>query len=322
MSEGNGKGAVEPVELYRRHRPRIFKHVFGQDEAVKQLSQLIDTDKFPHVLLFSGPSGTGKTTLARILKKKLDCGDSDYQEVNAAESRGIDTIREIQSRMGLSPFGGKCRIWLFDECHKLTSDAQTALLKTLEDTPRHVYFFLCTTEPEKLLKTIRGRCTRINLNSLDPDNLKAILTHVAKKEGAALSDKVRDRIVEVADGSAREALVQLHKALSQETEQEQLEAVQRSGTVRAAFDIVKALLWEPCRWADVAAIITGIADGENWEGIRQLIISVAAKEVLKANKNSDWAQKVLLEFEDKTWFYSGRAGLVKCCYAVFKEKGK
>lgn len=321
MSANNSNGAVE---LYRKHRPGIFKHVFGQDEAVKQLTQLIAANKLPHVLLFSGPSGTGKTTLARILKKKLDCGDSDYQEVNAAESRGIDTIREIQSRMSLSPWGGSCRIWLFDECHKLTSDAQTALLKTLEDTPRHVYFFLCTTDPEKLLKTIRSRCTRINLSQLDPKSLKAILTHVHKKEGIEeVSDKVLDRIVEVADGSAREALVQLHKALSQETEQEQLEAVQRSGTVRAAFDIVKALLWDKrARWADLATIISGIADGENWEGVRQLIMSVASKEVLKAGNNADWAQNVLIEFEDKPWFNSGRAGLVKCCYEVFKRKGK
>src|ERR1700682_2127212 len=115
----------EAVELYRKHRPGNFKGLLGQSDAVKQLQSMLVEDKIPHALILSGHTGCGKTTTARILKKRLNCSDMDFSEINAAESRGIDTIREINQRKGLSAIGGKCRIYLLDEAHKLTSDAQT-----------------------------------------------------------------------------------------------------------------------------------------------------------------------------------------------------
>src|SRR5690606_3369465 len=107
----------------------------------------------PHAMLFTGPSGCGKTTLARILRVKLRCSDNDFQEINAADFRGIDSIRSMRQQVGAAPLGGDSRIWLIDEAHSMTADAQNAFLKLLEDTPRHVYFFLATTDPQKLKKT-------------------------------------------------------------------------------------------------------------------------------------------------------------------------
>src|SRR5437773_2031788 len=128
-------------ELYKKHRPRKFADVVGQPRAVAALESMVAAGEVPHSVLFAGPSGTGKTTLARILARELGCG-KNFKEINAAESRGIDSIREVQSVMGLAPMGGKCRVWLWDEAHRLTPDSQSALLKTLEDTPSHVYFML------------------------------------------------------------------------------------------------------------------------------------------------------------------------------------
>jgi len=108
------------VELYKKYRPKKLGNIVGQSNAVNILQSFIDEGKIPHSLLFSGPSGCGKTTFARIIKRKLKCGDYDFTELNCADARGIDMTREIRSRLNQSPISGKCRVWLLDECHKLT----------------------------------------------------------------------------------------------------------------------------------------------------------------------------------------------------------
>jgi len=123
-------------ELYIEYRPTSFKAVKGQPEVVKVLQNFVTKQRVPHAILFSGPSGCGKTTLARILRHKLACGDHDFFEVNAAEKRGIDFIRELQRVSRLRPVDGKCKVWIIDECHNLTKEAQHAFLKLLEDAPR------------------------------------------------------------------------------------------------------------------------------------------------------------------------------------------
>ena len=133
------------MELYKKHRPSYLEDVFGQPEAVKVLGSMIEKDDLPHSILFTGPSGVGKTTLARILKEELECHANDFKEINCADFRGIDTIRDIRNNMNRQSLMGGPLIWLIDEAHKLTNDAQTAFLKMLEDTPKHVYFFLATT---------------------------------------------------------------------------------------------------------------------------------------------------------------------------------
>ena len=139
----------EATELYRKYRPTSFKQVVGQEEAIRTLTELGKRKAIPHAILFTGPSGVGKTTLARILQRKLKCVGNDFVEMNAANDRGVGIIRSIQNKVGLAPMLGSCRIWLMDEAHQLTSDAQSAFLKLLEDTPSHVYFMLATTDPQK-----------------------------------------------------------------------------------------------------------------------------------------------------------------------------
>src|SRR5437899_557049 len=115
------------TELYRRFRPTTFEEVVGQDEIVKILTEKVRTNTVPHALILSGPSGTGKTTIARILKTKLGC--DEYTEINAAESRGIDTVRSIIAVANYGVLSGKARMYVLDEAHKLTSDAQNSMLK-------------------------------------------------------------------------------------------------------------------------------------------------------------------------------------------------
>lgn len=312
------------MELYKKYRPKTLKGVVGQPEAVAVLTKYLEClgdDDLPHSILFSGGSGVGKTTLARILVKELGCHQADFSEINTAASRGIDMVREVQQRISMAPGWGPCRVWLLDEVHQLTKkaggDAQTALLKTLEDTPRHVYFFLCTTHPELLLETIRQRCTPVKLRQIPAADLKGLISSVLFKEKKELSDDVIDRIVEVSDGSARQALVLLDSVIRLDTEEAQIAVIQKKEVKQDAFSIVKALLWERAKWADVAKVLREI-DCEDPEGLRRLILKNARNELVKGGKNSERAFAIICAFESN-FFDSGDAGLARACYEVAKK---
>ena len=127
-------------ELYKKYRPKSFDRVNGQEAAIKSLSTFVEKGKIPHAILFTGPSGSGKTTLARIITKHLECGFSDFQELNCADLTGIEEVRKIRQRMNYACMGGKSRVWIIDEAHKLSNAAQNAFLKMLEDTPKPVSY--------------------------------------------------------------------------------------------------------------------------------------------------------------------------------------
>ena len=167
--------------LHLAYRPKNFDEIFGNTAVIESLKSIFSRKSdFSHAMLFQGPSGCGKTTLARIVKDLLGCKGSDYTEINASNNRGIDTARLIVDNMKYRPMipGSKCRVYLLDECHQITGDAANALLKALEDTPAHVYFLLCTTNPGKLLQTIRNRCMIFEVQSLTDDQLVELLKWV------------------------------------------------------------------------------------------------------------------------------------------------
>ena len=305
-------------ELYKVYRPSTFGKVIGQDAAVKTLTKLGQSGKVPHALLLTGPSGCGKTTIARILKDKLNCSDADYVEKNASEQRGIDTIREIKSKMVLSPLMGKVKVYVIDECQSLTSEAQEAFLKILEDTPKHVYFMLCTTDPQKLKKTIITRCTEIKLTALSPVDVRKLVGNVAEAESLKLSTDVVDAIVDACDGSARKALVLLNSVMSLTEEDDQLEAIQNSSVKSVAFDIAKTLL-SAKTFADVAKVLKTC--DEDAEQIRRVVLGYCSAVLLGGGAKSGRAFAIIDVFRNN-FYDSGKAGLVASCYEVFLEASR
>jgi len=300
-------------ELYKKYRPKRLKHVEGQERAVAVLQGLLDGNKVPHTILLSGPSGTGKTTIARIIKRELKCSDADWQEKNCADFRGIDMVRQLRSQVGMAPMDGPCRIFYIDECHRLTGEAQDAFLKLLEDTPSHVYFLLATTEPNKLKKTILTRSTKVQLNSLDMEALQSVLRRVIKREKLDVSEEVIERISDVADGSARDALVILNQ-VSGLSEDEQLDAVQKASVRQQAIEIARALINPKTKWNQMAKILREVDDEP--EGIRYLVLAYATSVLLKGGgKMADRAYLIIDAFSDN-FFDSKRAGLVAACYEV------
>jgi DNA polymerase III gamma/tau subunit len=299
------------MEMYRRLRPTTFKGVVGQDEAVKALQSMIDTDSIPHTIMLCGPSGTGKTTIARILVERLGCDmDQDFIELDAATKRGIDDARQIRETAKLAPWG-KCRVWLIDECHKLTGDAQTALLKTTEDSSEKAYFILATTDPNKVIPTLRGRCQIFSLKAISAKPMEKILLSACKAEKKKVSQDVLDKIVDVSAGSARVAMQILERVLHLDDEDEQLNAVIASDANAAAIEIARALIKPRARFSDVAKVVK--ACEEDPEGIRRLVLAYCTTILLGAGKLAPRAAEIIDCFQDN-YFDSGKAGLALSCW--------
>ena len=203
------------TSLCQRYRPHSFNGVIGNEATIERLKAVLSNEKRrPHSYLLHGPAGCGKTTLGRIIAKELGCKGMDFVELDSADFRGIDTVRSIRRHVPYLPMESKCRVWLLDEAHALTNDAQTALLKSLEEPPSHVYFILCTTLPEKLLPTIRSRCSQYVVSQSTDIQIKYLLRRVVKAEGESMSHAVYNRIVHSSNRIPRQALVVLDQVLA------------------------------------------------------------------------------------------------------------
>lgn len=314
------------VELYLKHRPASLDLLVGQDDVVRVLRKHLKAGTLPHSLLFSGPAGCGKTTVARILKKELKCSDHDFVDLNAADFKGVDVIRDIRRHMGQKPLEGLTRVWLMDEVHKLTSDAQGAFLKILEDgRPRHAYFFLATTDPQKLAATVRQRCEEFRLRPVKAKILYDLLARVVAWEKAKVSKDVLTKIADAADGSPRKALVILGKVIGLSDEAEMLAGVEREESEKAAFALVQAMMpfkGRP-RWEDVAKVLQEIA-GEEPEGVRQLVLKVARTSILKGGPRAFQANLVIQAFRDPLYdsHNAANAILAGCCWDVVQVQRK
>lgn len=300
--------------LYQKYRPKTLKGVVGQDGAISSLQKMIEKGGVPHALLLTGPSGCGKTTVGRILKDVLECGDSDFIEINAADFKGIEMVRDIRRHAGLAPMDGKCRIWFIDEAGKLTGEAQSALLKMLEDTPVHVYFMLATTDPQKLIKTIHTRCSEVKLLALSTAALERVIQRVVDKEQMTLTEDVMAEIVEAAEGSARKALVILEQVGHLEGEADQIKAVQATSINKdQAIELARALINPTVRWAEVASLLKELKDEP--EGIRYLVLGYARSVMLGGGKLAPRAFAIIDVFSSN--FYDSKAaGLAAACWEV------
>ena len=205
---------MHDLALYRKYRPEKWKEVMGQEHVVDVLESSISTNKVSHAYLFVGSRGTGKTTVARIFADSIGVSVNDLYEIDAASNRGIDDIKDLRDGVRVLPFDSKYKVYIIDEVHMLTREAFNALLKTLEEPPKHVIFILATTELHKVPETIISRCQVFTFKKPTEKILKETLNHVAKKEGYELEAGSAELLSTLADGSFRDALGVLQKVLN------------------------------------------------------------------------------------------------------------
>lgn len=222
--------------LYRKYRPRRFEDLVGQQHVVQTLQNALETERVGHAYLFVGPRGTGKTTVARLLARYVNCVEGvglceqdklcvncqalyqgnqpDMVEIDAASNRGIDEIRQLRESVRVSPMQSRYKVFVLDEAHMLTNDAANALLKTLEEPPSHVIFILATTNVEKLPVTIYSRCQRFDFRTLTVEEILGRLQQLISWEGLRVDNDALALLAEAADGSIRDGESMLEQVIA------------------------------------------------------------------------------------------------------------
>jgi DNA polymerase-3 subunit gamma/tau len=277
----------------------------------------------PHVYLLQGPSGCGKTTIGRILSTMLNCSEMDFREYNSSNTRGIDTIREISQNAYYAPTDGSVKVYLLDEVHQLTKDAQNAILKILEDCPNHVFFILCTTEPEKLLKTIHTRCTTYQVKPLTDAEIKGLINRVLRNEIVeGFPENVIDEIVRVAEGCPRQALVILDQVIDIEDDKKALEAVFYLTVGEAEVLEICQGIMKNKSWKELKGRVDLVLKNTEPEKLRYAILGYMQAVLLDVrgfSKPNDYEKaSALIELFSENTYSGGKALLVSKIYNACK----
>lgn len=289
--------------LARKWRPQKFEEVVGQSHVTRVLRNAIRLGRVAHAYLFSGPRGVGKTSVARILAKALNCENgptpdpcgtcnrcreiaagksSDVLEIDGASHRGIDSIRSLQESIGYKPVKGKFKIYIIDEVHMLTTEAFNALLKTLEEPPPHVFFIFATTEVHRVPATVLSRCQRFDFRRISTRDIISHLEHIVSSENLSIAPSILDAIAAEADGSLRDAQTLLEQVIAFQGE-----------------DISEAELLKLLGMVDRTSLLNvmkAVVDGDRKSCLRlsQEIYESGCDEVKFINRLLDLAHRLLI----------------------------
>lgn len=330
MEEKNTKSDSEQP-FHIKYRPKNFDEFLGNESEVKNLKILLEMKDRPHTFLFRGPSGTGKTTLARIVAKELGCHPAEFYELNAADTRGIDTIREVIDHSHFVPTLGKVKVYLFDEAHALTDPAKQALLKLAEEPPRGVYLIFCTTEPEELPVILKKRCQTFILNPLDEDTMRVLIVRVLDQEKAELSPEIFQLLIKASDGIPRTAQMLLQRIINLDKGEQEKRLL--SGTKEVIpkdriIDLCRIWMRESSRternpnWEEISEILKGL--NSSAEEIRREIMEYMAEVLLDATREDirGRAIKIMGYFPGEARDFD-KPRLIEACYrATCEVEGK
>ena len=306
--------------LYRKYRPKTFEDVVGQKVIIKTLSNSILNNKITHAYLFTGPRGTGKTSIAKILAKIVNCQNlenitpcnncvsctqninqnTDIIEIDAASNNGVDEIRELRDKVNLVPSYGKYKVYIIDEVHMLTTAAFNALLKTLEEPPKHIIFVLATTEPHKIPATILSRCQRFDFKKISVNDIKYRINQVCELENIQIDEEAIDLIAKLSDGGMRDSLSLLDQ-LTAYTEDKitinDVNDVYGTITINDIYELVNKILNK-----DIRSIFEDISkydnNGKNLIKIIELIVEFLKNILINYNCSE------YFENEEEKQFYS------------------
>ncbi len=310
----------EPFDLCKKYRPKTLDEFLGNTSLKRTLKRAIEEHKVPHTIMIAGPRGSGKTTLGRIIANELNCSQLDFREIDVADFSGIDTSRQIRRTMATSPMKGKYKVFLLDEIALLgqggaseKNKAQSALLKAFEEPPKHVFFIMCTTDPQNVLTTIRSRCVRYKVTPLPPNRIIELVTDIAKKEKAVLSKEVAKRISKYSQGIAREAIKMLEQVIFL-SEEEQLEMTFSMDKIESNVKELCQCIWQGKSWAETASVLKRLK--EEPESVRRKIRGYFCAILLNGNQK---AFLILDSFQKPFFNTDAKNELVRCTYECWSE---
>ena len=304
--------------LYRKYRPKTFDEISGQDVIIRILKNSISNNKISHAYLFTGPRGTGKTSIAKIFSRTINCenpidsspcekcncclqkNNIDIIEIDAASNNGVDEIREIKEKVNLVPTLGKYKVYIIDEVHMLTIAAFNALLKTLEEPPKHAIFILATTEPHKIPATILSRCQRYDFKKISESKIYEKLKYIIDKEKISINDQAIKEIARLSDGGLRDAISILDQVIAYSNEnitEEDIHNINGTLTQYQLKNFIDAIYNNDLKFL-LDSIEKYDEQGKNLVKLTEEII-LFFKNIL-INKNLDIEENIYTEYKEKT----------------------
>lgn len=307
--------------LHIRCRPKSLEDIIGNAHIVKCLNQIFKRKNRPKVYLLHGNYGCGKSTIARIIARSVGCNRHNIIEINAGNEKGIETAREIIQLIKHKPLIGDFRFIILDEAHCLTSYFQHAMLTTLEDTPHNVYFALCTTDPGKIIKTIRSRCLQLEVKSLSEKEIRTLLNTTIRKEGLDISEKTISTIIKNADGIPRNALLLIEKIIGLKDSKVINEILSENDEMQhQVIDLCRAIMFSK-DWYKTRKIMQSILSthADNLEQVRLAILGYISAVALKDSKPNSKAMLVYECFKDPFYGNDAKAKFIFACLYVLKS---
>lgn len=300
--------------LITRYRPQVLEDVIGQGAVVRSLQQTIKKQD-AQVFLFSGPPGTGKTTLSRIVAFDYGVNPAQLVEIDAATFTGIDSMRDIQETLRYRPFGtsGK-RAIILDEAHALSKQAFDSLLKTLEEPPEHVVWFFCTTNPAKIPKTLQTRCAKYELKPVNDKELLSLLEWVCEQEKIKLAEGVTDLLIKEAKGSPRELLSNLGVGRTAKNRKEAAELLKSAIETDASLELCRFIADGGGSWTKCMGLLAKLED-TNPESTRILIANYLGA-CLKSAKNDQAAVMFIGKLDAFSIPYTGTDGVAPLLVSI------
>lgn len=313
--------------LFVKRRPTTLDGMVGNQSLRDSVNALItgkQLSEIPHAWLFAGASGMGKTTIARIIARRMQAASSSIYELNGANTRGIDAVRELISTMDNPPISGFAKVYIIDECHQLTKEAQNALLKPIEDAPDHVFFILLTSEPGGLIPAIKSRCKSFTFRAVSSNDLEALATDVIAEEHFSIANNVVQHAIKQSGGSPRMLLNMLETAAAANTEKAAIETIDQmqSGLLDSgnAFSVANRLFsalgeggTRNQMWSEVSSII----DGEVYKAhldakaVRVCLANIVHSFLIRSNSNA--AAGTILEVLFRYDAVYGNANAILTC---------